>query len=55
MSWRRFLVLLRNLSPQSMLSHILSRDDTKDEMPEAEDDEQAEQILYKMLGVKEGD
>ena len=65
MSWRRFIILLRGLSPQSALAATLRQKNSdystntgkKQEIPEAESDEKAEQMLYKMLGVKpkEGD
>ena len=65
MSWRRFIILLRGLSPQSALAATLRAKNSdystntgkKPEIPEAESDEKAEQMLYKMLGVKpeEGD
>lgn len=57
MTWRRFLVLLRGLSPESLLALKLRSEEDPNEPPEAETDEQAEQMFYKMLGVnpKEGD
>jgi len=50
MSWRRFLVLLRGLSVDSLLAMSTENNDTQQE--EFESDEKAEQALYNMLGVR---
>lgn len=54
MSWRRFLVLLRGLGPNSVLamSMINKTDNEQQEIDEFDNDEDAEKWLLSQLGVK---
>lgn len=54
MSWRRFLVLLRGLGPNSVLaiSMMSNRQEKETEIDEFDSDEDAERWLLNQLGVK---
>ena len=54
MSWRRFLVLLRGLGPNSVLaiSMMSNRQKKEAEIDEFDNDEDAERWLLNQLGVK---